>query len=63
MRADVINDLLPGIPEFWRDGAFLMVNQRMAEMFGFDSPSAFSKEVPNIESFYVDLAECTGGCF
>lgn len=53
----LMENAVMGIYQVHRDGKFLMVNRRMAEMFGFDSPKAFLENVHNIKNLYLDPLE------
>ncbi len=56
----LMENALMGVYQVRENGKFLMVNQRMAEMYGFDSPEAFLKGVDNIKDLYLYPSERPG---
>ena len=46
-----------GVYQVHRDGRFIMVNQRMAEIFGFESSDDFLNTIDNIKSIYLDPSD------
>ena len=51
---DLVENAVAGLYQVERQGKFLLVNQKMAEMFGFESPQEFMNEVDNISEIYAD---------
>jgi len=53
----LMENALMGVYQVRENGKFLMVNQRMAEMYGLDSPEAFLNVVENIKDLYLNPSE------
>ena len=53
----VVENALIGICQVEKTGGFIMANQRMAEMFGYDSPENLLSSRVNIADLYVDPEE------
>ncbi len=51
---DLVENAVTGFYQVEKKGKFLLVNQKMAEMFGFDSPQQFLHEVDNITKIYAN---------
>ncbi len=51
---DIIDYAVVGIYQVTREGKFILVNPRLAELFGYESPEDFLKTVSNIKALYVD---------
>ena len=51
---DLVENAVTGFYQVERQGKFLLVNRKMAEMFGFDSPQEFLNEVDNITKIYAN---------
>ncbi len=56
----ILDNALMGIYRVEENGRLLMVNQRFAEMFGFDSQSSFLEEIDNIKDLYFDPSQRPG---
>jgi formate hydrogenlyase transcriptional activator len=54
---DLVDDAIIGVYRATSKGAFLLVNRKLAQIFGFDSPSEFLAVIPNISGFYQYLEE------
>ncbi len=53
----IVNNAVVGIYQVTREGIFLLVNQRFAQMFGYHSPEEFLSSVDNINQLYVNPDE------
>ena len=53
----IVENALTGIYQVEREGGFIMANQRIAEMFGYDSPESLMSSVDSIASLYVNPEE------
>ncbi len=53
----LMENALVGVYKVREDGTFLLINQKMAEMFGFGSAKAFLKRVDNIKDLYLNPSE------
>jgi PAS domain S-box-containing protein len=53
MYRRLIESAVVGIYQVEKEGEFVMVNQKMAEMFGYDSPQDFLSNVENIANIYA----------
>ena len=53
----VVENALIGICQVEKSGGFIMANQRIAEMFGYDSPENLLSSGVNIADLYVDPEE------
>jgi len=51
---DLFENAVTGFYQVERHGKILLVNRKMAEMFGFDSPQDFLNEVGNITKIYAN---------
>jgi len=50
---DLINNAVMGVYQVTKNGQFSIINKRMAEMFGYDSPEDFMSSVGNIIDLYA----------
>ena len=48
----LVENAVVGVYQATRDGGFRFVNEKMAEMFGYDGPDTILKEVTNIADLY-----------
>ncbi|QIZ71322.1 SpoIIE family protein phosphatase [Oxynema aestuarii] len=46
-----------GLFQLDRDGEFVRVNQALAELYGYDSPQGFLKQIGHIEQIYYDAGQ------
>ena len=53
----IVENALTGIYQVEKEGGFIMANQRIAEMFGYDSPESLMSSVDSIASLYVHPEE------
>ena len=53
----IVNNAVVGIYQVTQEGKFLLVNRRLAQMFGYTSPEEFLALVENIDQLYVDPKE------
>ncbi len=53
----LVENAVVGVYQVTREGIFRFVNEKTAEMFGFDKPEDLLEEVPNIINFYVHPLE------
>ena len=53
----IVDNALTGIYQVEKEGGFIMANQRIAEMFGYDSPESLMSSVDSIASLYVHPEE------
>ncbi|MCP4255922.1 MAG: PAS domain S-box protein, partial [Planctomycetes bacterium] len=53
----IVNKAVVGIYQVTHEGKFLIVNHRLAQMFGFKSPEEFLTSVENISQLYVHPEE------
>ena len=53
----ILKNSLVGIFQVEREGKFIMVNQKLAEMLGYDSAESFMSSGVNVESLYVNPDE------
>ncbi|HVN96354.1 MAG TPA: sigma 54-interacting transcriptional regulator [Syntrophorhabdaceae bacterium] len=49
----MVNNAVIGVYRTTKQGAFLYVNQKFSEIFGFDSPDSFLKAIPDISRLYA----------
>jgi len=54
---ELVEKAVVGLYQITRKGEFLMVNQKMANIFGYDSPQDFLSDVKNILNMYVQPDE------
>jgi PAS domain S-box-containing protein len=53
----IINNALIGVYQVNKEGRFILVNPKFAEMFGYKSPVDFLESVVNVTELYVDPLE------
>ena len=53
----IVENALTGIYQVEKEGGFIMANQRIAEMFGYDSPESLMSSVDSIASLYAHPEE------
>ena len=53
----IVNNAVVGIYQVSHEGKFLLVNRRLAQMFGYTSPDDFLASVESIDRLYVDPNE------
>ena len=53
----IVNNAVVGIYQVTKEGKFLLVNRRLAQMFGYTSPEEFLASVENINQLYFDPRE------
>ena len=53
----IVGNALTGIYQVDKEGGFIMANQRIAEMFGYDSPESLMASVDSIANLYVHPEE------
>ena len=53
----IVNNAVVGIYQVTQEGKFILVNRRLAQMFGYTSPDEFMSEVGNIDQLYVNPKE------
>jgi PAS domain S-box-containing protein len=56
----LVQNALVGIYQVSKEGSFIMINQKMAELFGYDSSEDFLEDVDNISNLYARPEERTG---
>ena len=49
----LVDNAVVGVYQVTKEGRLQFVNEKMAEMFGYDKPESFLEEVPNITELYV----------
>lgn len=50
---DMVDNAIIGVYRTTEEGAFLYVNQKLSQIFGFGSPDQFLKVIPNISKIYL----------
>ncbi len=53
----IVNNALLGVYQVTIEGRFILVNPKLAEMFGYESAEEFLKSVTNVTELYVDPEE------
>ncbi len=48
-----VENAVVGVYQVTKEGSFIFVNEKMAEMFGYDKPEKLLREGPNIADFYA----------
>ena len=56
----LVDNAVVGVYQVTKEGSLRFVNEKMAEMFGYDKPESFLEEVPNITELYVRQQERPG---
>ena len=56
----LVDNAVVGVYQVTKEGRLQFVNEKMAEMFGYDKPESFLEEVPNITELYVRPQERQG---
>jgi formate hydrogenlyase transcriptional activator len=51
---DLVNNAVVGVYRTTEDGKFLLVNRKLVQIFGFDSPHEFLASVPDVSLLYLN---------